>query len=217
MNKTKQTILETALLLFNSDGLSVVTLRTIANKMKISQGNLNYHFKKRDDIIEALYFELVEHINKSMEDLKLQDSKNNLKTLADILHTMMTIFYEYRFFFLDFVQIMRGNKKIEKHYTILSKQREEQFSVLFKLLVKNRLMRNEALQDEYNYLYKRFSILGNFWISEAEIQNSKLTKKMIATYAVILFQAIYPYLTLEGQKEYNSINFECFNLLLRGV
>jgi len=205
MNKTKQIILETALLLFNSDGLSVVTLRTIANKMKISQGNLNYHFKKREDIIESLYFQLVENIDESMKGLKVQDSKNDLKTLSDILHTMMTNFYEYRFFLLDFVQIMRGNKKIKKHYAKLSVHREEQFSLLFKLLVKNNLMRKEILQDEYNYLYKRFSILGNFWISEAEIQNSKLSKKMISTYSVILLQAIYPYLTLEGQIEYNFI------------
>jgi hypothetical protein len=205
MNKTKQIILETALLLFNSDGLSVVTLRTIANKMKISQGNLNYHFKKREDIIESLYFQLVENIDESMKGLKVQDSKNDLKTLSDILHTMMTNFYEYRFFLLDFVQIMRGNKKIKKHYAKLSVHREDQFSLLFKLLVKNNLMRKEVLQDEYNYLYKRFSILGNFWISEAEIQNSKLSKKMISTYSVILLQAIYPYLTLEGQKEYNFI------------
>tara|TARA_B100000809_G_scaffold255560_1_gene294286 strand:+ start:357 stop:983 length:627 start_codon:yes stop_codon:yes gene_type:complete len=205
MNKTKQIILETALLLFNSDGLSVVTLRTIANKIKISQGNLNYHFKKREDIIESLYFQLVENIDESMKGLKVQDSKNDLKTLSDILHTMMTNFYEYRFFLLDFVQIMRGNKKIKKHYAKLSVHREEQFSLLFKLLVKNNLMRKEILQDEYNYLYKRFSILGNFWISEAEIQNSKLSKKMISTYSVILLQAIYPYLTLEGQIEYNFI------------
>ena len=205
MKKTKQTILETALLLFNSDGIAVVTLRTIANKMKISQGNLNYHFKKREDIIESLYFQLVENIDDSMEELKLQDSKNELKTLANILFTIMTSFYEYRFFLLDFVQIMRGNKKIKKHYAQLSVQREEQFSILFKLLVKKDLMRKEILQDEYNYLYKRFSILGNFWISEAEVQNSKLTKKMIASYSIILLQAIYPYLTLKGQKEYNSI------------
>jgi hypothetical protein len=205
MNKTKIIILDTALLLFNSDGLSIVTLRTIANKIKISQGNLNYHFKKREDIIESLYFQLVENIDKSMEGLKLQDSKNDLNTLANILHTMMINLYEYRFFLLDFVQIMRGNKKIKSHYIKLSLQREEQFSVLFKRLVKNDLMRKEILQDEYKYLYKRFSILGNFWISEAEVQNSKLTKKVIPTYSVILLQAIYPYLTIKGRKEYNSI------------
>ena len=56
MKDTKEIIINTALKLFNTEGLSKVTLRTIANKMGISQGNLNYHFKKRDDIIEALYF-----------------------------------------------------------------------------------------------------------------------------------------------------------------
>jgi hypothetical protein len=54
-------------------------------------------------------------------------------------------------------------------------------------------------------LYKRFQILGDFWISDAEILNSNITKKTILTYSVILTQAIFPYLTIMGQKEYHSI------------
>ena len=208
MKKTKQTILETALLLFNSDGLSAVTLRTIADTMGISQGNLNYHFKKREAIIEALYFQLVENIDVSMKDLKFEEPTNALQTLADVLQTMMVNFYEYRFFLLDFVQLMRGNQKIKKHYAQLSEMRTAQFSELFELLIQKGFMRQEVLPNEYNYLYKRFSILGNFWISEAEIQHSKLTKKMIPSYANILLQAIYPYLTSKGQTAYHKISLK---------
>ena len=68
MKNTKGTILNTALKLFNSQGLSKVKLRTIANNMGISQGNLNYHFKKREDVIETLYFRLVENINQNMSN-----------------------------------------------------------------------------------------------------------------------------------------------------
>ena len=203
MKKTKEIILDTSLELFNSFGLSKVTLRTIANKMEISQGNLNYHFKKRDDIIETLYFQLVHNIDSSMSDL--QQSKDVLQLLVDISQTIMSNFYEYRFFLLDFVQIIRENEKIRKHYAELTIQREQQFSMLFNVLIENGLMRNEILPNEHKNLYKRFQILSDFWISDAEILNSKITKKTISTYSVILIQAIFPYLTLKGQKEYHSI------------
>jgi AcrR family transcriptional regulator len=203
MKKTKEVILDTSLELFNSLGLSQVTLRTIAKKMGISQGNLNYHFKKRDDIIEGLYFQLVKNIDSSMSSM--QESKNPFQLLVSISETIMFNFHEYRFFLLDFVQIMRENKKIRTHYTELTIQREEQFSMLFNLLIKEGLMRKEILPNEYKNLYKRFQILGDFWISDAEILNSNITKKTILTYSVILTQAIFPYLTLKGQKEYHSI------------
>jgi AcrR family transcriptional regulator len=203
MKKTKEIILDTSLELFNSFGLSKVTLRTIANKMGISQGNLNYHFKKREDIIEALYFQLVQNIDSSMSDM--QQSKNPFQLLVSISQTIMSNFYEYRFFLLDFVQIIRENKKIRKHYAELTIQREQQFSMLFNVLIENGLMRNEILPNEYKNLYKRFQILGDFWISDAEILNYKITKKTISTYSEILTQTIFPYLTSKGQKEYRSI------------
>ncbi len=203
MKKTREIILDTSLELFNSLGLSKVTLRTIANKMEISQGNLNYHFKKREDIIETLYFQLVQNVDSSMSSMK--EPKKPFQLLVSISQTIMSNFFEYRFFLLDFVQIMRENKKIRTHYTELTILRELQFLSLFNLLIENDLMRKEVLPNEYKNLYKRFQMLSEFWISDAEIHNSKIIKKTISTYSVILTQAIFPYLTLKGQKEYHSI------------
>ena len=203
MKNTKEVILETSLSLFNSLGLSKVTLRTIAKKMGISQGNLNYHFKKREDIIEALYFQLVNNIDNSMSGF--QESKNPFQLLVSISQTIMSNFFEYRFFLLDFVQIMRENEKVKTHYSELSTQREQQFTMLFNILVENDLMRQEILPNEYENVYKRFQMLSEFWISDAEIHNSKITKKTISIYSEILTQAIFPYLTLKGQKEYHAI------------
>ena len=203
MKNTKEKILDTSLMLFNSQGLSKVTLRTIAKNMGISQGNLNYHIKKRDDIIEILYFQLVQNIDNSMA--KIQQTQNPFQLVVDISQTIMSNFFEYRFFLLDFVQIMRENKKIKTHFTALSTQREQQFSVLFKMLIENKLMRAEVLPNEYDYFYKRIQMLSEFWISDAEIHNTKITKKTIQKYSEILMQAIFPYLTLKGQKEYLSI------------
>ncbi len=203
MKNTKKIILKTSLQLFNTLGLSKVTLRTIAKKMGISQGNLNYHFKKREDIIEALYFQLVENIDKSMSDV--QQPINPIQLLATISQTIMFNFYDYRFFLLDFVQIIRENENIKKHYANLSIKREQQFLLLFNLLIENELMRKEILPNEYKNLYKRFKILGDFWISDAEICNPKITKETISKYSEILTQAIYPFLTSKGQNEYHSI------------
>lgn len=203
MKNTKEKILATALDLFNANGLSKVTLRTIAKKMGISQGNLNYHFKKRDDIIEFLYFELVSTIDKSM--IETQSAEINLKLLFDLSKSIMTNFYTYRFFLLDFVQIMKDNKIIKSHYLKLSELREDQFTDLFTALVKKKIMRKEELPNEYCFLYTRFQILGDFWISSAEVVNKRISKRIISNYYTIIIQAIYPYLTPKGKKEYHSL------------
>jgi AcrR family transcriptional regulator len=203
MKNTKEVILNTALELFNSEGLSKVTLRSIANKMKISQGNLNYHFNKREVIIETLYFQLVKNIDENISDSK--GHENVLEALLGISNKVMYEFYEYRFFLLDFVQIIRENKVVREHYFKLTKQREQQFAMFFSLLIEDEIMRKEILPNEYKNLYKRLQILGDFWISSAETESHVLNKKVISKYSKLINQAIFPYLTAKGQKQFVSI------------
>ncbi len=202
--KTKDRILSTALTLFNEQGLAKVVLRTIAKEMNMSQGNLNYHFKKREEIVEALYFQLVKAIDEGLKNHK--PGRMGLSALYDLNGIIMSSFYEYRFFMLDFVQIMRENKAIRTHYLQLSEIRKKQFHGLFVELVDKGLMREEELPNEYRFLYERFQILGDFWISSAEVGNGNVTQKMIARYSDVLTQAIYPYLTPKGKKEYHKLS-----------
>jgi AcrR family transcriptional regulator len=203
MAKTKQKILDTALELFNCLGLAKVTLRTIAKEIGISQGNLNYHFKKREDIIEALYFELVNNLDAIFELKK--DTDNIFRTLFDVSEKVMNNFYDYRFIFLDFVQLMRENENIKKHYLQLKEQREIQVMQLFQLLIKEGLLRKPMLENEYENLYKRTQIMSDFWISYAVISSKSISTTSIENYSKLINQNIFPYLTEKGRLEYHGI------------
>ena len=201
MNPTKQKILITSLSLFNSAGISNVSLRTIADEIGISVGNLQYHFKKREDIIEALYFQLVEKI----DSIFLITGNDLLKSFFNISTEIITIFYEYHFFLLDFVTITRSNQKIKQHYSELSKQRELASLSMLAVLIKNGLFREEVLKDEYRSLFKRMEILINFWFSSILIQADVLSKESIQGFSLLISQNMYPYLTDDAKKQYAII------------
>lgn len=202
MKRTKVIILETALKLFNEEGLPKVTLRTIANTMGISQGNLNYHFKKRDEIIEDLYFKLVAKIDKTINNSTT--ARNSLEGFLNISKSMLFCFYEYRFFLLDFVQIMRENSKIKAHYAMLLKLREQQFLELLEQLKAEEIIREEQLPNEYRNLYKRGHILSDFWIAAAQTQGNEITLESIDSHFQIMAQGFYPYLTEKGKAIYTA-------------
>lgn len=199
---TKSKILSTALKLFNQQGLAKVTLRSIAKEMGISQGNLCYHFKKREDILEALYHQLV-----ALMDEVIHKAGMSLPTLSSSYQTsrtMMEHFYNYRFFMLDFVQIMRENENINHHYKQLSVLRKEQFLGMFELWVHEGLMRPEEFEGEFHNLYIRSSILGDFWLSSAIVQQ-ELSIDLVDKYNHIVFQNLYPYLSPKGKKQFQEI------------
>lgn len=198
MNTTKQKILIKSLKLFNNNGVSKTALRTIADEVGISVGNLQYHFKKREDIIEALYFQLVE----KMDGIFFMSTEDLLKSFLNISKEIITTLYEYNFFLLDFVAITRKNHKIKSHYSELSKRREMETLKIITVLIENNLFREELLKNEYKNLFKRIEVISNFWFSSILIQSDNLSKASIQEYSSLISQSLYPYLTAEAKNKY---------------
>lgn len=201
MNETKQKILVESLRLFNDRGISNVALRNIADELGISVGNLQYHFKKREDIIETLYFQLVG----KMESIFFIGANDLLESFLKISTEIISILYEYHFFLLDFTTITRRNQKIKKHYSELSKRREDEFLKIVDIFIENGLFRKEMLKNEYANLFKRVEVISNFWFSSILIQAEEVSKESVEEYSLIISQGIYPYLTDEAKNRYASV------------
>lgn len=203
MSTTKQKILATSLSLFNQYGLSKITLRGIATEIGMSQGNLNYHFKKREDIIEALYHQLVGEIDANMQVTK--PTYINIQTIYNISKTTLNHFYNYRFFFLDFTQIMREQEKIRNHYNQLMILRRKQSLAMFDMLILQGLIRPEEINNEYDNLYTRIQIISDFWMASKSLETNNITPKTTKNFIKIITESIYPYLTKKGIEEYQKI------------
>ena len=59
MNKTKEKVIETAIIMFNQEGTSSISTNHLAKELGISTGNLYYHFKNKEEIIRAILEKIV--------------------------------------------------------------------------------------------------------------------------------------------------------------
>jgi len=109
--KTKQRILVTSLALFNELGEPNVTTVDISNEMEISPGNLYYHYRNKDDIVEhvvALYDQDMARILQAESKLDgLIEHWLFLKLLAEKN-------WDYRFIFRDFENLANKYKNIDR-------------------------------------------------------------------------------------------------------
>lgn len=202
MKKTKDRISDTALDLFNEHGIKETTLRKIAIKMGISQGNLNYHFKTKQILIEKLYFDLVLKMDQEMA--KLNGNQAILQVLFDSAEISIQCLYNYRFLMRDFHKVMNENETLKSHYFELQQVRSEQFNALFTVLQVQNLIRKEEFENEYDRLFLRMNILGDNWINTQELLNQD-QENPVQYYHLLLFEVLYPYLTNRGKKEYNEL------------
>ena len=68
---TKQKILQASISLFNQNGMANVRLQQIANEIGISAGNLAYHFRNKEAIIESINEELYQEANEILSTYRI--------------------------------------------------------------------------------------------------------------------------------------------------
>lgn len=200
--KTQERILAKALSLFNAEGVKEVTLRKIARSLDMSQGNLNYHFKTKGDIIAALYYELVEKMNTEMH--RITTHQPLLALVYESSLVSMEILYAYRFLLKDLYAILQSDETLRVHYLTLQKQREKEYLTLFQHMIAEGIIREAAFDGEYNRLYQRMNILGDNWVNAAILFHPDQSTS-VEYFHQLLFEIIYPYLTDKGKEEYKAL------------
>ena len=99
---TREKIIHSGIALFNRDGFGKVSLQAIADKASISQGNLTYHFRTKQDLMLAI----LTHITA----IKKVNNERMLQLVADfdimdIMKAYLQILQDFRFFYRDIYEI----------------------------------------------------------------------------------------------------------------
>lgn len=204
--KTKDKILVKAKELFNELGSDAVTVRRIAAALGISHGNLCYHYPTTDDIIEKLYFQLVQELDAVLlRGGKKPPTPIDLVFLHRVTRQTFEIQYDYRFLLLDFVRTMRRLPKVREHYRNLAAVRMQNFQVIIQELIYKEVVRKEIIDGQFLYFVKQITLFSDFWLSEAEVLFDGEEKDKIATFHALSFSMITPYLTEKGLAQYRTI------------
>ena len=110
--RTAERILEASLDLFNRFGEPNVSTTLISAELRISPGNLYYHYPAKDELINAL-FDRYEHALNEL--LGAGDSVRNVEDAWFFMHTLFELVWQYRFLYRDLNDLLSKNRKLETH------------------------------------------------------------------------------------------------------
>ncbi|UXI66679.1 TetR/AcrR family transcriptional regulator [Tahibacter amnicola] len=167
--RTRERILEVALVMFNSQGEPNVTTNHIADELEISPGNLYYHFRNKDDIVEQLFAAY-----EARMDQALKVPEERLPNLEDIwlqLHMVFECMWDYRFLYRDLVDILSRNRKLKLHFGRMLNRAAVSASEVLKGLAQAGIMR--ATQDEIRASAENVLLLTTFWLNFNAVRNSR--------------------------------------------
>jgi AcrR family transcriptional regulator len=167
--RTRERILEIALVMFNSQGEPNVTTNHIADELEISPGNLYYHFRNKDDIVEQLFAAY-----ETRMDEALQVPQERLPNLEDIwmqLHRVFECMWDYRFLYRDLVDILSRNRKLKLHFGRMLNRAATSASEVLKGLAQAEILR--ATADEIRASAENVLLLTTFWLNFNAVRNSR--------------------------------------------
>ncbi|WP_213875617.1 TetR/AcrR family transcriptional regulator [Pseudomonas sp. dw_358] len=108
--KTRERILDCALILFNHKGEPNVSTLEIANEMGISPGNLYYHFHGKDPLILALFERLDDELTPLLDPP--DDAPLAAEDYGLFIHLIVERMAQYRFLFQDLANLARRLPKL---------------------------------------------------------------------------------------------------------
>lgn len=199
--KTRQRILDTSLAMFNLQGEPNVTTNHIADELEISPGNLYYHFRNKDDIIEQLFQRYEERM-----DSALIAPEGRLPNLEDIwlqLHLVFECIWEYRFLYRDLVDILSRNRHLRMRFARILKRAAGNATTVMRGLVQAGVMR--ASGTEIEGTATNILVIATFWLNYASVRGDKDEQEAIRNGIVQVMMLISPFLRDDERVHLNTL------------
>ena len=188
--QTRQRILDTSLAMFNTQGEPNVTTNHIADELEISPGNLYYHFRNKDDIIEQLFARYDERM-----DNALAAPSGRLPELEDIwlqLHLVFECIWDYRFLYRDLVEILSRNRRMRLRFARILKRADERAHLVMRGLSQAGIMRASA--DELNAAATNVLVLSTFWLNYSAARGDRDEQVAIRQGIIQVMMLLAPFL-----------------------
>ena len=159
--RTRARVLAESLRLFNEVGEAHVTTGTIAAALNMSPGNLYYHFRNKDQIVEELFARFEERI-----DVQPGPARGGAEAIEDLwlyLHLMLEAIWDYRFLYRNLDDLLSRNRRLREHFARIIARKLATVVTLCESLVQARAMR--ARPAQIRALARNVLVVATYWLS----------------------------------------------------
>lgn len=200
--KTNEKIVGKALTLFNEKGVDQVSSLEISQSLNISYGNLTYHYKKKDDIVLALYAQMQQSLDTSINRLVQCIFEETF--YPKLVNEIFDVIWNYRFIYLNINSLMN-------QFEFICESEKSYYATRIKILnrAKKYLIQEGYLKPEINNNYE--SLIQNLnmilyaWITDAKLFYEGDEDKKIDIYVSLFYNVALTHVTEKGLKRYQQI------------
>jgi AcrR family transcriptional regulator len=204
--RTRERILELSLTLFNDFGEPNTTTTIIADEMNISPGNLYYHFRNKDEIVNSIFADF----EKQMDALLAVPGQRKV-SVEDVwlyLHLVFELMWKYRFIYRDLNDLLSRNRIIETHFKRIL---DDSTRVALLLGEGMRAAGELAASDaELKSLSTNMVLVATYWLNFEYVRNPRkpVDSAAMGRGAYQMMSMVAPYLQGDARRLFEKLAVE---------
>jgi AcrR family transcriptional regulator len=202
--RTVERILAESLRLFNAQGEANVSTATIAGSLEMSPGNLYYHFRNKERIVEALFERFESRI-----DMDPRPSGSAAQAIEDLwlyLHLILEAIWDYRFLYRNLDDLLARNRRLRAVFNRIIDRKLAAVGALCDDLVAAGAMR--AAPEEIRVLARNVVVVGTYWLNYQSIRARRddLAAADLGAGAYQVLSLVAPYLLGEARVHLDALS-----------
>lgn len=192
---TKDRIIIQACSYFNKSGFSAVTLFELAGHIGMSRGNLTYHFKDKDALLQAISEHMWQRIEEERAKTRQLPSFENLQNEIKLYHTVQK---EYAFIFLD--SLVLNHTLVQKKFREMADQAiaDNLHIIAFSVRIGN--MYPERIKGTYRNIALLSWMIPFYWMPQQKLRGKTETEDA----EKIIWSLLLPHFTDQGIKSFKK-------------
>lgn len=193
--KTKERILLGSLDLFNADAASEVTTNDIARGLKMSPGNLYFHYKNKEQIIRELFKRLALETNSIWKPQTKMARKNEKIHLVEFIDKNLQLYWKYRFFHRELFTLRKKDPELSKLWRDHLKKLGRLMIILHKHWVRAGVMSPIQSKNEMEFVGELLFVASNSFMQFFETVDRSPNQRTVEKARRHILRMLRPYLT----------------------
>jgi len=166
--RTAERILEVTLELFNRFGEPNVSTTVISAELKISPGNLYYHYPAKDELINTLFGRYEKALD---ELLRAADGVRNVEDAWLFFHMLFELIWQYRFLYRDLNDLLSKNRKLETHFQFVLRNKGRAVQAVLGGLARGSAVKIDAREAEP--VATAMVVVLTYWLSYEYVRDPR--------------------------------------------
>ena len=202
--KTRDRIVLTALQLFNEQGERHITTNHIANHLDMSPGNLYYHFRNKQEIINEIFSIYAEELLTQFTPINNQ--QDSLIMFKSYLDSILNLMWKYRFFYANLPQILQQDEQLHQKYIEVQQKTKLNLKAIFNTFIEMDLL--DIKPQELNTVITSLHLIISCWLSyQSSISlKSDITESSIVQGIRQLTAMLIPFATDQGKQQLKQLD-----------